>query len=212
MTAPYYRDAHVTIYHGDARAVLPGLSGESLITDPVWPNAHPDLRGADDPYGLLQETLAACPSSFARLVIWLGCQSDPRFLSAVPPRWPFLRMQYLRRAVPSYNGRALVTGDVVYAFGEWPTSAPGRRVIPGEVWRSVTNPRARQPHPAARNLGHALWVLRWWGSGLVVDPFAGAGTILVAAKFHNLHAVGIEVEERHCETAALRCSQGQIPL
>ena len=40
--------------------------------------------------------------------------------------------------------------------------------------------------------------------GIVLDPFAGSGTTLVAAKQNNFHFIGIEREKDYCEIAVKR--------
>lgn len=228
---PYYEHAGVTIYHGDCREILPQLGEvESVIVDPPWPNLSRLLRRDGlDPVVLLREMFDALVSA-VRVVIHLGCTSDPRILAAVPERWPFFRVSWLRYACPSYAGRALLSGDVAYAFGAPVPSAPRRRVVPGEV-TSVRNEaeyvrgygKNRSPatrdlrheelsHPTPRHLAHVRWLVAWFSESEVVDPFCGSGTTLVAAKTHGRRATGIEIEERYCEIAARRLGQEVLPF
>ncbi len=225
---PYYDHAGITIYHGDSREILPDLECDAIITDPVWPNASPLLKGSEDPHGTLADALKHAQAR--RVVIQLGCCSDPRFLSAVPARFPFHRVCWLKYVPCSYHGRSLITSDVAYAFGEPVAFAEHRRVIPGEctsnrgeytrhVGRNRASGKAviaasELPHPATRHAKHVRWLVQWFSdvNDLVVDPFLGSGTTLRAAKDLGRRAIGIEIEERFCELAASSLSQEVLDL
>ena len=213
MIAPYYSADGVTLYHGDCRDVLPCISADALVTDPVWPNARVPLFGSDDPLGMFAAMWAALPSLPARAAVQLGCDSDPRFLAAVPAGLPFFRVAWLELVRMGYKGRLGMTGDVGYLFGEPPASRPGQHIIPGRV--TDPDPRGRQnAHPCPRKIRHVMWLVRWWSEpqDTVLDPFAGSGTTLVAAKELGRRAIGIEIEERFCEIAARRLEQGVLDL
>ena len=56
-------------------------------------------------------------------------------------------------------------------------------------------------------------IISWSNQGdLVLDPFLGSGTTCYCAKKLNRYSIGIEIEEKYCEIAAKRCSQGVMRL
>lgn len=69
-------------------------------------------------------------------------------------------------------------------------------------------------HPSPKPVGLMAMLLSVVSAPgeIVLDPFCGAGATLAAAKELGRKAIGIEVDEAHCETAAQRLSQTALPL
>lgn len=80
------------------------------------------------------------------------------------------------------------------------------------LMRSVIRVRSchgEAEHPTQKPIGIIDPLIRYSciAGGIVLDPFMGSGSTLVAAKALGLRAIGIEIEEKYCEIAAKRMSQ-----
>ena len=226
---PYYDEDGITIYHGDCRELVGRIPAQTIISDPVWPDANTSLEGSKRPYAVFNEFLRAFQRGdgeydvrrsagvsldqcsgvrhAVRMAFQLGCDSNPLLLANVG--LPFFRVCWLPLACPGHKGRLLYSGDVAYMYGKPPHSRPGAHLIPGQCMDSAGRGRESN-HPTPRKLAHVAFLVRVWSEpgDLILDPFMGSGTTLLAAKNQGSDAVGIEIEERYCEMAAKRLQQG----
>lgn len=67
-------------------------------------------------------------------------------------------------------------------------------------------------NPTQKPVTLMAWCIRFLPASPLplVDPFAGSGSTLVAAKREGRRCIGIEIEERYCEIAAQRLAQGVL--
>jgi len=79
---------------------------------------------------------------------------------------------------------------------------------------AVTNKHYNKLHPTQKpqKLFEILIKIASNPKETILDPFAGSGTTGVAAKRLNRKCTLIEKEEKYCEIAARRLSQGVLPL
>ena len=246
MSAPYWTDGTVTLYHGDCREILLELGpADCIVADPPygetslkwdrWP-AH-WLAGAAEVtsslwcFGSLRMFLEHATEfvmwKLSQDVIWeknagSGFAAD-RFKRTheqithwYQGAWDSVYHAALREAyygpdkhVRSSDARVPHTGEIgghIYA-------EDGTRLV-----RSVIKVRNMQQlgaiHPTEKPLGILDPLIRYAcpPGGLVIDPFAGSGSTLDAARCAGRRAIGIEADERYCELAARRLSQGTLAV
>ena len=97
-------------------------------------------------------------------------------------------------------------------LGRWGHATSDRRCA-GNVWfvpyETVSSKAQKFHHPAAFPVALAERCIRLHGKdeGLVLDPFAGIGSTLMAAQRVGINAVGIELDEVYANSAKKRLTQ-----
>ena len=74
---------------------------------------------------------------------------------------------------------------------------------------TMTENAEKLGHPCPKPIKAWTWLVNRASKPgeLVLDPFAGSGTTLLACKRNGRRAIGIEINERYCEIIARRLSQ-----
>ena len=223
---PYYADDAVTLYHGDCRTVLPSLddlSVDCVITDPPYSaQTHAGAQtGRDGGVQLvhfasvtqdgLSEILADCARVTNRWFVGtLDWRHTAAFADTPPKGWKFIRFGVWVKP----DGAPQFTGD--RPGPGWESICFMHRDIAGRMkWNgggrssAWIHKVARGDHPTQKPLGLvADWVRLFTNPGeTILDPFAGSGTTLRAAKDNGRKAIGVELDEAYCEVIARRLAQ-----
>jgi site-specific DNA-methyltransferase (adenine-specific) len=83
----------------------------------------------------------------------------------------------------------------------------------GNTWfipyRTVRTKAAKYNHPGTFPVDLPRWCIRLHGrpDALVLDPFAGTGTTLVAARLEGARGIGMEIDPAYLETARTRLAE-----
>lgn len=227
---PYYQDGLVTIYHGDARDVLPSLEASGidlLLTDPPYGMSY-ESNWRQDAYGPIAGDGDDCQRVVTD-VLNLACGVLRRGRHAYIFGRPDLSSVPLTPAVELiWDKGRMGMGDLslpwgaqhepiqfaVYFPSRGDRTSKGRlaaRLRRGSV---ITCPRLdgnSSTHPTEKPV-LLLRQLIESSSAIgetVLDPFMGVGSTLLAARMEGREAIGIEVEERYCEIAAKRLSASE---
>jgi len=75
--------------------------------------------------------------------------------------------------------------------------------------RPIVGGKERTKHPTQKPLKVIRDFILWWSNedDLIIDPFAGSGTTLVASELFNRRWIGVEINEEYCEITKERLIQ-----
>ena len=212
---PYYDQDGITIYHADAREVLPGLTADVVLTDlpyGVGIEYGEYQDSAENLDGLVVSTIG--PMCEAAPVVALTCGIG-NWWRYPEPTW--VLCWYSSNSAGTTGKWGFNTWQPVLVYGTDPYLSRGLGRRPDLIVTSAPNSGAdkRLGHPCPKPFQSWLKVLQRVSpveTDLVLDPFMGSGTTLAVARHSGHRAIGIEIEERYCEIAAKRLAQGVLAL
>lgn len=208
---PYYDADGVTIYHGDCRDVLPGLTADAVVSDPPYGiNYQHGTRKDGAKLGQDGQSIAGDNEPF-----------DPAHLLVGGTRAMLWGANHYADKLPASRGwlvwdkrDGVESNDQSDCEFAWTNFLSVGRLF-SCLWnggvRTGREQREGRFHVNQKPVGLMHWCLGLLGPvGVVVDPYMGSGSTLVAAVEQGQRAIGIEVDERYCEIAARRLAQGVL--
>lgn len=227
-TEPYYQDDLVTLYHGDALEVmdsLPAGSIDLIVTDP------PYVIGAVSAGSLGSK--AGGWADMMNSALWFAAwyRKADRLLRHSGAMWSFCNWRSLPVVMRAASDAGLSITSTLVWDKQWigPGGSVGLRpayelaclfakpdfAIPDrgvpDVWQHKVGSHKPNGHPAEKPADLMRRIIRTSGNaGVVLDPFMGSGSTIVAAQAEGVRAIGIEAEERWCEVAVKRLGQAGL--
>lgn len=218
---PYFQDSAVTLYHADARDVLPTLERggvDLVLTDPPWGIGYKsghnssrkgrglELTRRDGNFApIIGDDKPFDPSpllKFPACILWGG----HHFYDSLPAGGTWFVWDKLDGKASFPSG-----SDCEMAWCSW--KGPIRLFT--HLWRGAMRAgeenivNEQKKHPNQKPLALMRWCLQLRpADAMILDPYCGSGTTLVAAKSMGRKAIGVEIEERYCAISAKRLEQG----
>ncbi len=224
---PYYEDDYVTLYHGDAFEVLPKLvdsAASHTVTDPPYILQ----AGSSCKVGSKTGGWADMMNASHWFASWY--REAARVTRTTGSIWtfgnwrslPVMQRASIDAGVPSTS---LLVWDKDWIGPAGPQALRSQHEIclvmanpsfklpdrsQGDVLRIRASSSKPTGHPAEKPVALLRRVVELTGAkagDVVLDPFAGSGTVSVAARELGIKSIAIEAEERWCEVIAKRLQQ-----
>jgi site-specific DNA-methyltransferase (adenine-specific) len=219
---PYYSDELVSLYLGDARVFLHRIEVDVVITDPPYGMTY--RSNSATVYRLDGDRLVRTSSPTAaiegddttELRDWLlDAWHGPALVFGTwrMPRPPCAQLLVWDKGdSPGMGDLSMPWGpshEEIYVIGSGFTGKRTGSVlrVNGYSFMDADRPKHPTPKPVALM---SMLIAKCPPEWVILDPFAGSGSTLVAAKMLGRKAIGVEIEEKYAAEAALRCSQGVL--
>jgi len=211
----------ICLIHADCRSILPLLepgSVDCVVTDPPYGISYESgMTGHHG--GTALPGIVGDDDTTLRDFVLAWCRSLPAIVFGT---WRVARPAGCKVLLTWEKGDHVGMGDLampwkpnteeIYVIGSGFAGHRGSSVLrinAPVTWNSTGFGRK---HPHEKPVELMADLIAKCPPGTILDPFAGSGTTLRAAKDLGRRAIGIEIEERYCAIAARRLEQECLPF
>jgi len=207
---PFFEDELTTLYHGDAADILPQLPEESVemvLTDPPYPKKYQGL------FDLLGWESARLLVDTGSLISLCGHYQVPYVTQTITQ---YLRFWWALGMGQTHRRRmAGVWLNIYWKPAFWWVKRTRRldltSMLPNDFVKGSGPEKGRHEWQQALN-----WFIHYIENltlpeETVLDPFAGSGTTLIAARELGRRSIGIELERWACDEIVSRITGKPVP-
>jgi len=223
LPKPYFEDEWVRLYHGDAWTLLgySDLVYDALVTDTpyglnlgVGNDRRPGHGLGKREYDVYRDT----PEHYTERIVPIvehciaqalkgraGVFAGPRFQEM--PRTLSVGGVYVPNASALSSWGFTDYHPVLFYGKAWDQHLGARHMT---LESCATAPKS--DHPCPKPLEWMEWLVSRVAApdDVILDPFAGTGQTLKAARKLGRKSIGFEISERYCELAAANLAQGVL--
>jgi DNA modification methylase len=198
---PYYQDDLTTLYHGCCDVIFPRLGFvDAVVTDPPYGIGESSKKSST-------RVQKAQPTDYGHF----------DWDKEAPERWILDMLRSRSKTQIIFGGNyfelpatncylvwdKLNTGDFADCEIAW-TNLKGAIRRLAYRWNGILQEdmgnKENRLHPTQKPIAVMEWCVSFVKDAqLIVDPFAGSGSTLIAARRAGIKNIGIEKDERYCE-------------
>ncbi|NBR35830.1 MAG: site-specific DNA-methyltransferase [Chitinophagales bacterium] len=190
MTSSFFDDGSITIINGDSFEVLSSLPNnyaESVITDP--------------PYDLSRQQIETLDSEFARIANGKIVFMPPENQWVNSTQFGFWIKPISTKNTSRRYSRFV---EMIFFGGNLAWNSERHWSQYTNVFTDLVDGETDHPFEKPLSLMKRLILNHTNPGQIIIDPFCGSGTTLLAAKQAGRKAIGIEMDKSYCELAAKR--------
>jgi len=201
---PYYREKEGVLYCADNMDILPKIPGKSF-----------DLVLTDPPYGIGLDKMGLGRGDPNYIDYKDDCKWDKKInkkcfdeMFRVSQHQIIFGGNYYPNNLPESSGWIVWDKDRYgnYSDGEliWTSYNIALEIIKW-TWDGFRKQKfEKRYHPTQKPVGLIEKLIKKHPCDIIIDPFVGSGTTLVAAKKLGRQWIGIEISEKYCDIAVRR--------